>query len=144
MLKHFAVCLVFISVLGCGTNPYTEDRKFKKVSFSKMIKNLDTYARPNALLTFEAVIESVSAEGEVVWLETDSKRVQFTIVTADQSIGKKNKIAELHVNQKYIFRCRMRDIGTFILPTDQRGMSIAVEFITDANGQVLYPPILID
>lgn len=159
MLKHILVCLLFITVLGCGTHPYpdfttwhtdapdSKNRHFKKVSFSKVLKNPQDYVRgnTNTLLAFEAVVQQVT--NSLVLLETNNELVSFTIRTDRvpvYSISKGNKETDIRVNQKYIFRVRM--VGIWLgQPGDETQVNIYADFIpTPDYMEVLYPPVLIE
>ena len=152
MFKHFTLCLILVSLLGCAVNHHEDfstwqtDGPFRSVSFWKMLKNPEDYTYK--LLTFEAVTKQVSNDS--VMLETNRERIAFTIKSGGapvRSRDKDGKQAYMRLNQKYKFRCRIIGIQHRIPPGDRPVVTqhIYADFIlTPDNKKVLYQPILVE
>ncbi|MDE0636175.1 MAG: hypothetical protein OXI43_10055 [Candidatus Poribacteria bacterium] len=164
MLKHILVCLLFITVLGCGTHPYpdfttwhtdapdSKNRHFQKVSFSKVLKTPQNYVRGNtgALLEFEAVVKRVTDRSVI--LETNNELIAF-VISEYRPIDiygggplQKGEVANVHPHHKYSFRCWINGMRLNLIPGGGKTRMIIYAYfiLTSDYMQMLYPPILVE
>lgn len=146
MLKHFALCLLFIGLLGCAVDIHPV-YLFSEVSFWDVRDNPKKYYDDDSWLIFEAVTTQVSNHS--VMLKTNREHIKFTIESGGALVRsiEDGKAVPLRLNQKYKFRCKINAIQ-HNLPSDDRMMPtvhiLAGFLLTNDKKKVQYPPILID
>ncbi|MDE0634782.1 MAG: hypothetical protein OXI43_02865 [Candidatus Poribacteria bacterium] len=151
MYKQFAVCLIFISVFGCGVKGHDKFTPIKGalvVPFWKVIRDHETYRTMPYQLVFEAVTTQVSNDS--VMLKTNREHISFTIKSGGVPMRsmEDGKAVPLRLNQKYKFRCRISGLQYSVPVPNDRSMPkvhiFADLILTPDKKKVLYSPILIE